>query len=233
MGTGSPGWELDMMQLSDSFFPTGLFATSSGLESLFMDGKVTTAPELAEFNRVCLEQQLGPCDCVALANAHAHCVSGDLEKIREVDAACSSTRAVREARDASSRSGIQMARCVREFHGGDRVLNWYYGEMQEGGVTGVYPVSLAACCNALGITGERSLLMLMYGFVVSTVGAALRLGMIQHFEGQGVIHGLKPLMLRIARESAAKSVEDMWQFSPQIEISQMQHEEMDSKMFIT
>ena len=34
--------ELDVMQLSDSFFPTGLFTTSNGLENLFLNKKVVT-----------------------------------------------------------------------------------------------------------------------------------------------------------------------------------------------
>ena len=224
--------ELDIMQLSDSFFPTGLFATSNGLESLFMSRKITTATQLMDFNRTCLEQQLGPGDCVALANAHEHCVSGSYEDIRKVDAVCSSIKAVKEAREASFRSGIQMVKCVREFQD-DGILNWYHDEIQKKNVTGVYPVAFAVCCNALEISKENSLLMLLYGFVVSTVGAALRLGMIQHFEGQKIIHELKPLMVTVADKSSAKQIEDMWQFSPQIEISQMDHEEMDSKMFIT
>ena len=225
--------ELGVMQLSDSFFPTGLFAASSGLESLFLDGKVTTARGLVEFNRVCLERQVGPCDCVVLANTHGLCASEEYGGIREADAICCAMKTIKEAREASCRSGTQLARCVREFRGGDAVLNWYWGEVQNGNVTGVYPVSFAVCCNALGIAVEKSLLMMLYGFVASTAGAALRLGMIQHFEGQKVIHELKPLISRIARESSSRPLEDIWQFSPQMEINQMYHEGMDSKMFIT
>lgn len=225
--------ELGVMQLSDSFFPAGLFATSSGLESLFLSRKTTTLRELIEFNRVCLEQQVGPADCVVLANAHGLCASERYGGITEADAVCSAMKTVRETREASLRSGIQLARCVREFRGGDTVLDWYWDRIQSGGATGVYPVSLAVCCNALGITKEKSLLMLLYGFVASTAGAALRLGMIQHFEGQKMIHALKPLISRIVRESSAKPLEEAWQFSPQIEINQMSHEGMDSKMFIT
>lgn len=225
--------ELDVMQLSDSFFPTGLFATSSGLESLFLNKKVATVGDLIEFNRTCLEQQVGPGDCVVLANAVDLCASEMYGKIRDVDSLCSAMKTIRETREASFRSGIQLARCVREFQCDDIVMSWYWEEIQNGSVTGVYPVSFAVCCNALGITKEKSALMLLYGFVASTAGAALRLGMIQHFESQKMIHELKPLISKIAKESSAKSLEDIWQFSPEIEINQMSHEEMDSKMFIT
>ena len=225
--------ELDIMQLSDSFFPTGLFTTSNGLENLFLNKKITTANELIEFNRVSLEQQLGPSDCIALANAYDFAKSSNYEQIKELDSICSSIRTIKETREASFRSGIQLTRCVKEFQNNDKLLNWYYDEIQNGNVTGVYPISFAICCNALGIRKEQSMLMLLYGFVVSNVGAALRLGMIQHFEGQKIIHNLKPLMTKIVKENLSKTIEEMWQFSPQIEINQMSHEEMDSKMFIT
>lgn len=225
--------DLSMMQLADSFFPAGLFATSGGLESLFLSKKITTLRDLIEFVKICIMHQIGPGDCVVTANAHASCASKEYGEIRKADAICSAMKTIRETREASMRSGIQTARCVIEFHRDDEVLRWYWGEIQNGKVTGVYPVSFATCCNALGIAKEESLLMLLYGFVASTAGAALRLGMIQHFESQAMIHELKPLIARTAVESCVKSLDDAWQFSPQAEINQMVHEGMDSKMFIT
>lgn len=224
--------DLDVMQLSDSLFPTGLFATSNGLERMFLDGDVTTARDLARFARTHLEQQLGPCDCVALANAYECCGSQDHGGIRDIDGMYSAMRTVREAREASCRSGMQLARCVREFKG-DPVLDWYFEEARRGGVTGAYPVSLAVCCNALGIPKGRSLSMLLYGSVAGIASAALRLGMIQHFEAQKVIHDLKPLMRDIAGESSTVPADEMWQFAPLMEIGQMRHEEMDARMFAT
>ena len=225
--------ELDMMQLSDSVFPTGLFATSNGLERLFLRRDVTTAAGLAKFNRAYLECQLGPSDCVILANAVDFCASKRYEKIAEADSVCCAIKTVKEARDASTRSGLQLARCVREFQKNDHILDWYHDGIRDGRIAGAYPVSFAVCCCALNIPKERSVLMLLYGFVSSTVGAALRLGMIQHFEGQKIIHELKPLISKTARESCAKPLDHIWQFAPYLEINQMLHEEMDSKMFIT
>ena len=225
--------ELDIMQLSDSLFPTGLFATSNGIESMFRDGRVTTASELAGFVGTCIRQQLEPFDCVILGGAHGMAESSDRDGIRDIDAVCSASRTVAEVRGASTRSGTQLARCVREFHGTGDILNWYHDEIRSGGVTGAYPVSLAVCCQALGIGRERAALILLYGFVAGSAGAALRLGMIQHFEAQGIIHDLKPLMTDAARRSAGVAAADAWQFLPQIEINQMRHEGMDAKMFIT
>ncbi len=224
--------EMAMMQLSDSAFPAGLFAASNGLEGMFMEKKITTAAELAEFGRACLVQQLGPGDCVILANVIDYSKSRNYAGIAEADAVCTAIRTVKESRDASRMSGVQLARCVGGFCD-DEVLGWYLGQIEGGAVSGTYPVSLGICSNALGIEKDRAVIMLLYGFVAGTVGAALRLGIIQHMEGQRIIHDLKPVMGRVAQESAGRGIDEVWQFLPQVEIGQMRHEKLDSRMFIT
>ena len=41
--------ELSVMQLSDSFFPSGLYTMSNGLETVFDEKKITTADGIKEF----------------------------------------------------------------------------------------------------------------------------------------------------------------------------------------
>jgi urease accessory protein len=65
------------------------------------------------------------------------------------------------------------------------------------------------------------------------VGAALRLGMLQHFDGQKVLDELKPTVLAVIRENINRPLESIWQFAPSIDIIQISHERMNSKMFIT
>ena len=76
-------------------------------------------------------------------------------------------------------------------------------------------------------------MMILYGFTVGIVGAALRLGLIQHLEGQKIIHSIKPIISQTVKEYSNKSLLEIWQFAPQADIFQMSHEKMDSKMFIT
>ena len=226
--------ELDMLQLSDSLFPTGLFATSNGLEYLFMKKKISTAQQLKDLCVSLLKQQVGSTDCVVLNNVYSiisH--STEYEQLAELDHMCCAARTIQEIREASIRSGSQLAGCVRQFCKDDPTLNWYHDAIIQKKLFGVYPVSFGVCCCALGIKVNKARLMLLYGFVASMVGAALRLGMIQHFEGQCIIHDLKSDMVTAAKESIGKSTDQMWQFCPHIEIYQMAHEMMDSKMFVT
>ena len=225
--------ELGVMQLSDSFFPTGIFATSNGLEFLFKEKKIQGMKDLIEMIRVSINQQIGPSDCVALANVIDSADKNELDKVMEADKIVFSTKPVKEIRNASVRSGVQLIKCVSEFVKDNKILNLYKDNITKNNAYGVFPVAFGVCCNALKINKEKSLAMMLYGFTVGIVGAALRLGIIQHFEGQKIIHDIKPIISQTIKEYSNKSLLEMWQFAPQVDIVQMSHEKMDSKMFIT
>ena len=225
--------ELSVMQLSDSFFPTGIFATSNGLEFLFTEKKIQDMKGVIDMIKINIIQQIGPSDCVALANSFESAKKSDFEKIIEADNMIFATKPIKEIRESSVRSGTQLIKCVSEFVEGNKILNQYKDEILENKAHGTFPVAFAVCCNALKIKKEKSMTMMLYGFTVSVVGAALRLGIIQHFEAQKIIQAIKPVISNTIKENSDKILSDMWQFAPQMDIIQMSHEKMDSKMFIT
>lgn len=225
--------EISMLQLGDSFFPTGMYTTSSGLETLFYDKRIKTKEEIFEFITVCLKYQIGPADCAALLNAYEFAKEGDLSKIIEVDHLLFSMKLVKDIRDASTRSGTQLLNCLLSFVKDNDLISSYYSSIKNKAAKGVYPVALAVASSGLGIKKERACLILLYGFTVSIVGAALRLGILQHLEGQQIIHELKPIMTLVINNNKNRHYSNLWQFSPGIDLVQMKHERMDSKMFIT
>jgi urease accessory protein len=224
--------DLSMMQLSDSFFPTGMYSMSNGLEAIFYSGKKIKAEELRELVKTYLEYQIGPADCTALGNAYEHAARSNLLKLLEVDRAIFSMKLVQEIRDASIRSGTQLVRCIRSFSD-NKILGQYDDAIRGGQAFGPYPVALAVAANAFLIPKEKAALVMLYSFSVSIVGAALRLGMLQHFDGQKVIDELKPTIVKVTKANINRPIEGMWQFAPSIDIIQISHERMNSKMFIT
>ena len=224
--------DLSMMQLSDSFFPTGMYSMSNGLEAIFYSGKKIKAEELRELVKTYLEYQIGPADCTALGNAYEHAARSNLLKLLEVDRAIFSMKLVQEIRDASIRSGTQLVRCIRSFSD-NKILGQYDDAIRGGQAFGPYPVALAVAANAFLIPKEKAALVMLYSFSVSIVGAALRLGMLQHFDGQKVIDELKPTIVKVTKANINRPIEGLWQFAPSIDIIQISHERMNSKMFIT
>ena len=225
--------EISMLQLGDSFFPTGMYTTSSGLETLFYDKRIRTKEEILDFITVCLQYQIGPADCAALSNAYDFAKEGNLTKILEIDQLLFSMKLIKDIRNASTRSGTQLLNCFLSFAKDIDLTSSYYSSIKNKQASGVYPVALALASNDLGIKKEQACLILLYGFTVSIVGAALRLGILQHLEGQQIIHKLKPIILSVINNNINRHYSHLWQFSPGIDLVQMKHEQMDSKMFIT
>jgi len=226
--------EVNILQLSDSFFPTGMYTTSSGLESLFYsENKIKTPDELKYLIAVYLENQIGPADCTALGVSYGCIERADIDELINVDQTIYSMKLIEEVRNASVRSGTQLLRCVNYFLPGNEIITKYQEAIKENKASGVYSVSLAVASKSLGISKYNSGIMMLYSFTVSIVGAALRLGMIQHFDGQKLIHDLKPSMLATVAKNINRPLSSMWQFTPGIDIIQIAHELMPSKMFIT
>jgi urease accessory protein len=225
--------EISMLQLSDSFFPTGMYTTSNGLEALFYNKRIKNSSELRDLVQVYLEHQIGPADCAALGNSYEYAQRSDLPKVLEVDQKIFSMKLVKEIRDASSRAGTQLLKCLTFFTANAKLLNMYLVAINKGQASGVYPVALAIASKTLNIPKNKSGLMMLYSFSVSVVGAALRLGLVQHFEGQRIIHELKPTISEVVKNNIDRPLESMWQFAPDIDITQIVHERMSSKMFIT
>ena len=225
--------EISLLQLSDSFFPTGSYTTSNGLEALFYKNRIKNPNELRDLIQVYLEQQIGPADCTALGNSYKYIQMSDLPKMLEVDQTLFSMKLVKEIRDASCRAGTQLLKCLNSFITNSKLLDLYLEAINKRQASGVYPVALAIASKTLNIPKNKTGLMMLYSFSVSVVGAGLRLGLVQHFEGQRIIHELKPIILEAVKSNIDRPLESMWQFVPDIDIIQIQHERMSSKMFIT
>ncbi|MEZ0269185.1 MAG: urease accessory protein UreF [Nitrososphaeraceae archaeon] len=224
--------DISLLQMSDSFFPTGLYATSNGLESLSQIKKLKRK-DISRFITIQLRQVIGPSDCTALGNAYESCRKRDFASLLTADKSLYFMRMVEETRSASVRSGNQLLKCVSSFTKYKKVLRDYQNAISNGNATGVYPVSLGVATWSLDIPKNKAGLILLYGFAVSAIGAALRLGILQHLESQQIIHELRPIILESIMKNIERPISNMWQFAPGLDILQMKHEMMDSKMFIT
>lgn len=233
--------DISIMQLADSFFPTGMYTTSNGLEMFFYNKRVKSMEHLKNLLSIFLKQQIGPADCVALGNAYQAAKDSDLARLIEIDNTIFAMRLIKEIREASVRSGIQLMRCLNQIvsnkisnnNNVHSILELYDNAVRSKKANGVYPVALAVACNMFGIPKPKAGLILLYSFSISVIGAALRLGMLNHFQGQIIVDELKPLMVSIVKENIDKPLSSMWQFAPEIDIVQMMHERLATKMFIT
>ena len=224
--------ELTLMQLSDSFFPSGLYTMSNGLETIFDEKRVSSEGDVYDFLEVTLEQQLGPADSVSLSKAYDCAMDGNISGIIQCDDVLYSMKLVQESRAASCRAGSQMIKCISALSS-STLLKSYSEKISKNESPGTHPVVAGVCSFVMGVKKGQARQMMMYGFCVSVTGAALRLGMIDHIQSQKILHKIKPKILQTLEKFANAKINDCWQFSPNYDLIQMTHEKKFSKMFIT
>jgi urease accessory protein len=209
-----------------------LYATSSGLEALSYRKKLKPK-DIWRLVAVYLQQVVGPSDCTALGNAYESSKKSDFRGLVNADESLYFMKIIEETRNASVRSGIQILKCVSSFVKQNEILDRYQNAISNGDATGIYPVAFGVVSWCLDIPKNKAGVMLLYGFTVSIIGAALRLGILQHFDAQQIIHELRPSILYAVQKNIDRPLSSMWQFAPGIDILQMKHEQMNTKMFIT
>jgi urease accessory protein len=216
------------MQLADSFFPSGIFGASGGLESLVRSGRVKDSHGVLQFIRQQLQFQLVTCDCAVFLAVMNAARKHDIAAAVRADNVCYCTKMVSEVRVASTRSGRQLLNSIIHIAPA-RFAKRFRKEIDSGASAGTQPACLAVAADSFGIPRKSALRMMLYSYSAGMVGAALRLGIIQHIDGQKILSQLA----RDINSVRTASIQDIWQLSPLIDILQMQHERDDLRMFIT
>jgi urease accessory protein len=244
-------YEFHLMQLADSFFPSGTFGMSNGLESFVKKNMIRNQKDVSRFIELQMHFQFGPCDCMVMSLAMEAAYSHDLQSAIKLDNAYYSMKLVRDVRTASIRSGRQILICVAQVMPGkkQKILKWnspnidtnaikfvkqFLNKMKTGHALATYPVSLGIATACFGIPKESAIRMMLYTYSCSMIAAALRLGVIHHFDGQKILMQLGQTVNCLSSKlSSRRSINDIWQLSPLVDIFQMNYEHLDSKMFIT
>jgi len=228
--------EFHLMQLSDSFFPSGMFSMSSGLESLINNKKITNWNDVLNFIIEQIEFQIYPCDCTSLSFALTGVKNNDLNAVVNIDKKYYSMKFAKEIRNSSTRSGKQVLNSIihmMENHDNSDFLYEFNKKIESKETPGTYPIILAIGAVSLGIPLESITRMLLYSFSSSIVSAAIRLGLLQHLDAQKILKLLAEPINKLILTNEEKNLEDIWQLTPLTEIYQMNHERNESRMFIT
>jgi urease accessory protein len=221
-------FEFHLMQLADSFFPSGMFGMSGGLESFAKSGRVRNAKDVVRFARNQMKYQFMPCDCTVFMRVFNAANDGNVRRAVEADNACYLMKQVMEVRIAMSRSGGQLLDTIVRITA-DKFARSFLRMVAQKKCSGMYPSSLAVAANAMGIPGRSALRMMLYTYCVSVTGSAIRLGVITHVESQMIL-------MELANDVKTAKVDTssvLWQLAPLADILQMNHELDELRMFNT
>jgi urease accessory protein len=221
---------LAVLQLADGLFPAGGFAHSFGLETYAQDGRVVDRETLERFVVAHLEGSAGPCDAVAVAAAVRGAATGDRGAWLALDARLDAMKTVPEFRAASRQMGRQTARVAAAI-AMDRFVGAITRAIDEGLTPGHHAPVFGAALGARGVAAEPAAAAFLYSTVVLLVGAGLRLVAIGQVDGQRIVAAVLPRVARLAAAAAATPMDDMWSFTPGIELAGLRHARLDTRLF--
>jgi len=213
----------------DSFFPSGGFAFSSGLEAAVKGGTVHDGNDLARYVEDLLVHGYGRREAVAVAVAHQAAMANKLAPALKVDRELDELKIGRDSRLASRQMGRQVMKVAAEQLRDSRLLRDFRLAIEEGRTPGHIPIAigmtLAACCWSR----QEAVAAFLYQTGQGFVSAAMKLLPVGQQEGQQLLAQWGPLIAELSRQVKPKAALASW--SPVQDIYAMRHARLESRLF--
>jgi urease accessory protein len=219
-----------LMQLADSFFPSGAYTLSHGLESLVQTGRVTNAEEVETFIRLLLCNKVGGTDLVAIAHAHTASVQNNLTALSEIDARLFAQTPIEKTRLAQRQSGRALLMVASQTWPHDQLESLSL-QTAKGEINCLHPIVFAVVAQVAGLDCSAALVAFVHSFVTGLLGVAIRLGAIGHLEAQQIRRALADDMSATCETAQATPLDEMWSCTPLIDWAQMRQAKLSRRLF--
>jgi urease accessory protein len=225
-------WLVGLLQAGDSFYPTGSYAHSFGLEGLVQEGVVRDRETLREFVFRSAVPGLRHNDLPLAAHAWRSFAEPDWKTIGELCVLSSALKTSRELRSASENIGRQRAELCANLHA-SALAKEFLHRSADGNWPHAAPISAALEGRALGAPLSAVLACLYYASVASLLSAAMKLLRIGQNAAQSLLTealSSAPSIITVAENMPRDEIG--W-FNPWLDIAAARHESADARMFIS
>jgi urease accessory protein len=222
--------QLAMMQLSDSFFPSGSFTLSHGLEALVATNQLKSSKELQTFLQLLLRNKIGTTDVVALIHAYQGSKNNNLDAVREADRQLFAQTAIATTRETQQKSGRALL-MVASSTWEDEQLEILNRDAARKTIQCLHPIIFAVVARVAGLRERDTVLAFLHSFVTGLLGAAIRLGVLGHIQAQKILLELASDLENTWQTAKSLSLEEMYSSTPAIDLAQMQHQRLSRRLF--
>lgn len=217
------------LRFVDSFFPSGGYAFSSGLEAAVQGGAVRNGEELSRYVVESLTTGMGEREAVAVGLGHESYVSGIVETAFEADRALEAMKLGRESRIASRQMGRQVIRLAADQLPRQPLIEKYLAAVEAERTPGHLAVTVGLTLAAAGWSKEDTIAAFLYQAATGFVAAAMKLLPLGQREGQRLLESWIEVIERVSRHAARQRQLRSW--SPVQDIYAMRHSRLESRLF--
>lgn len=220
---------LQGLRYLDSFFPSGGFAFSSGLEAAVQGGRVSTQEELRRYLEEWLRFGLASRDAVAVARSHEAINTAPYALVIETDWELDALKLGCSSRAASRQMGRQFVRHVVADADAGTLLGRYAGAVEVNETPGHLAVCLGLTLGSKGWSRDETVAAFFYQSVVGMVSAALKLIAMGQGSGQRVIAQCLPIIDEVRQSVTPDQTMTGW--TPLHDIYAMRHAYLEHRLF--
>jgi len=223
---------LSLLQLCDSNFPTGAFSHSFGLESYIQENKVHNAETFFEWLKVYLHEQLVYSDGLASHLVYEALMDEDLQQIWQLDRLLTVQNLPRETREGTQMIGDRMLKLTETLYGLP-ILHQYRDQLKNKHVSCHPAIVFSMAAHGLKVTLQDTILFYLYSAISSQVQNAVRSIPLGQTAGQIISHRFIPELTLAVNRIMELTIDDFGIVSPGIELSQMKHERVNIRIFMS
>lgn len=214
------------LQLTDSFFPVGAFAYSDGLETATASGRIGDAISLGEWMEHFIACVFVPCEGLALVKSMNALHAGDLETLRRLDEELTAIRTSRAVRSASVGMGKRLLSLYDSMRGDER-SSWDYLMLPHANAAVAYAIVFFHS----GLETRHAALAFGYNRLAGIVSAGLRLISMGQQQGQELLTKMLDRLPGAVDRIHDMADEPLRSFSPLLDVQQMNHQYVYSRLF--
>lgn len=215
---------LNLLRMSDSFFPMGSFTMSQGMEQVINEN-LLPREKVAKIINIYLEKIWKTFDIGIFYKALEAVERKDIELLKKIDEICYCSKVTEENRSAIVKMGRSMMKAT-EFKE-DSIGKTYEDLVNADAVYGTYPVVLALSANQFSYK-DLGGLSLLYVNLMEVTASLVRMGIIDYIEAQRILSNAITSV-----ETKSLKLSDLHQSFPLADIASMRHELSSSRMFMS
>lgn len=233
-GLADAAWLCGLLQTGDSFYPTGSYAHSFGLESLVHEGVVRDRATLRQFIVLSALPALRQAELPLAAQAWRALdpAAPDWPRVGELCRLSSALKTAREARLATENIGRQRAELLATLRAHPLATEYLRRGAAEGWPHAA-PVSAALEGRVLGAPLVAVLAGVTYAALSALLAAAMKLLRLGQNAAQSLLAEALAAAPALLVAATATPLEEIGWFNPWLDIAAARHESADSRMFIS
>ena len=225
-------WLVGLLQAGDSFYPTGSYAHSFGLEGLVQEGVIRDRATLRELLFLSVLPSLRQSELPLAALAWEAFGAEDWAAVGELSRLSAALKAPQEIRTASANIGRQRAELAATLHAHPLAQEYLRRAVTESWPFSA-PVSAALEGRVLGAPRTAVLAGIYYAAVASLLSAAMKILRLGQNAAQSLLTEALGAAPGIIAAAGLVPVGEIGWFNPWLDIAAARHETADSRMFIS